>query len=104
MELLLSQPLSRRTLATTRALALAVFLLVQVLATTVPIWLTAVVLDIEVDVGNLAILSAGGFLLALAISGIAFLFSSASRESARPAAIVGGVLGIMWVLHFMPRT
>ena len=101
MELLLSQPISRRTLATTRAVALAFFLAVQCLATTVPIWLTALWMDIEVDVGNLAVLTIGGFVLALTISGVAYLLASASRESGKPAAIVGGLLGIMWVLHFM---
>lgn len=101
MELLMSQPLSRRTLVSTRAMALAFFLAVQLLATTVPIWLTARVVDVKVDAGNLAILAVGGFLMALALSGVAFLFSSASRESGKPAAIVGGVLGVMWILHFM---
>lgn len=101
MELLLSQPVSRAALATTRAVALAFFLAVQLLATTVPIWLTALWMKIEVDVGNLVILTLGGFVLALAISGVAFLLSSLSRESGKPAAIVGGLLGAMWILHFM---
>jgi len=101
MELILSQPISRRAVVATRAVALALFLAVQLLATTVPIWLTALVIDVEVDAGNLAVLTAGGFLLALAISGVAYLFSAASRESGKPAAILGGILGVMWVLHFM---
>jgi len=101
MELLLSQPISRRVLVTTRAVALALFLVVQLLATTVPIYLTALAVDVTVDAGNLAILTGGGFLIALAISGVAFLLSSASRESGRPAAILGGLLGVMWVVHFM---
>jgi ABC-2 type transport system permease protein len=101
MELILSQPISRKRFASTRAFALALFLAIQLLATTVPIWLTALAIDVEVDVGNLAVLTAGGFLLALAISGVAFLLSSASRESGKPAAILGGILSAMWILHFM---
>jgi ABC-2 type transport system permease protein len=101
MELVMAQPISRRTFATTRALALAVFLAIQLLATTVPIWLTALAIGVEVDVGNLAVLTGGGFAMALALSGLAFLFSSASRESGKPAGILGAILGIMWILHFM---
>lgn len=101
MELVLSQPVRRRGVVLVRWLAMVVFLALLVLATTVPIYLAALWQDITVDVGNLALFSAAGLLLALAIGGLAFALSAVSSESAKPASIVGGLLGIMWVLSFL---
>ncbi|MGB4593004.1 MAG: ABC transporter permease subunit [Coriobacteriia bacterium] len=101
MELLLAQPVSRRSLATTRSVALAVFVAVLVVSTFASIQITALVFDIGYDVGNLWLAAAVGGLLSLAISSVAMLLASASRESARPAGIAGGVLGVMWVVHFL---
>lgn len=101
MELVLSQPVGRRTIVITRWVAMAAYLFVLMLATTVPIWLTAHALDIAVDAGNIVLLTVVGFLLSLAIGSLAFALSSVSSESGRPAGIVGGVLGAMWVVSFM---
>lgn len=101
MELLLAQPISRRKLSVTRSVALVVFLAILVVSTVVPIQLTAMAVDVKYDAGNLWLFAAVGLLLSLAISGIAMLAASASRESGKPAGIVGGVLGVMWVLHFL---
>lgn len=101
MELLLSQPVSRRSLSITRIAALVVYLAVLVVSTVWPIQLTAAAMDIKHDAGNLWLFGAVGLLLSLAISGIAILAASASRESGKPAGIVGGVLGVMWILHFL---
>jgi len=101
MEFLLAQPLSRRTLATTRVVALTVFLALLVASTVLPIQLTAASLDLTYDTGNLWLFGAVGLLLSLGISGIATLAACASRESGNPAGIVGGVLGLVWILHVL---
>ena len=101
MELLLAQPISRRTLAATRAVALTIFLAILVVATVLPIQLTAIGVDVAYDAGNLWLAGAVGLLLSLAISGVAMVAASASRESGKPAGVVGGVLGVMWILHFL---
>ena len=101
MEVVLSQPVPRRTLVLVRWLGMVVYLTVLVLATTVPIYLTALWQDISVDAGNLVLFSGAALLLALAIGGLAFAFASVSSDSARPASIVGGLLGVMWVLSFL---
>lgn len=101
MELLLAQPVSRVTVAITRSVALAVYLAVLTACTIVPIQIMAEALDIEYSVGNLWLVGGVGLLLSLAISGAGMLAASASRESGKPAGIVGGLLGIMWLLHFM---
>jgi len=101
MELLLAQPVSRRSLSITRAVALMIYLALLVVSTIWPIQLTAAAMDIAYDAGSLWLVGGVGLLLALAISGIAMLAASASRESGKPAGIVGGVLGAMWIFHFL---
>lgn len=101
MELLLAQPVDRRVLVLTRWFAMAIYLGVLMLSTTVPIYATARLVDTEIDPGNLVVLTAVGFLLSLAIGSIAFALSSVSRESGKPASILGGVLAAMWILGFM---
>jgi len=101
MELLLAQPISRRSLAITRSVALTIYLAILTVATVWPIQLVAAAQDIAYDAGNLWLFGAVGLLLSLAISGVAMLAASASRESGKPAGAVGGVLGIMWILHFL---
>lgn len=101
MELLLAQPISRRSLAITRSVALTIYLSILTVSTVWPIQLVAAAQDIAYDAGNLWLFGAVGLLLSLAISGVAMLAASASRESGKPAGIVGGVLGIMWILHFL---
>jgi len=101
MEVVLSQPVPRRKLVFVRWLAMVVYLALLVLATTVPIYLTAVWQDISVDTGNLVLVSGAELLLALAISGLALAIASVSSDSAKPASIVGGLLGVMWVLSFL---
>lgn len=101
MELLLSQPISRLTVSVTRSVALAVYLAVLVLATVVPIQLTAAAQKIDYSAGHLWLFAGVGLLMSLSIAGVGMLAASASRESGKPAGIVGGILGLMWILHFL---
>jgi ABC-2 type transport system permease protein len=99
MELLLAQPVSRRSLSITRIVALVIYLAVLVVSTVLPIQLTAAAVNVTYDAGHLWLFGGMALLLALAISGMAMLAASASRESGRPAGIVGGILGLMWILQ-----
>ncbi|MDP3629405.1 MAG: ABC transporter permease subunit [Actinomycetota bacterium] len=101
MELLLAQPISRQALAVTRSVALTIYLGVLVLATVVPIQITAIAMDIKYSVSHLWLFAGVGLLMSLAISGVGMLAAAASRESGKPAGIVGGLLGAMWVLNFL---
>ncbi len=101
MELLLAQPISRRAVAVSRSAALAVYVIVLVLATVVPIQLTAEAYDIAYEAGHLWLFAGVGTLLLLAIGGVAMLAAAASRESGKPAGVLGGILGVMWLLHVL---
>jgi len=99
MELLLTQPISRLRFALTRAVGLVVIVLVLAVATFLPIRVLGPAYDVDLSTKTLLLLSGSGELLMLAIGGLAFLVSALSREAGRPGAIVGGLLGVMWVGH-----
>jgi ABC-2 type transport system permease protein len=101
MELALAQPVPRRKLVVVRFGAMLVYLAILMVATVLPLYAGAVWQDIEVDTGNLLLLSGAGFLLALAIGAVTMAISAVSRDSGRPAGIVGGALGAMWLLLFL---
>jgi ABC-2 type transport system permease protein len=101
MELLLSQPVPRTLLVVVRWLAMAVYSAVLLLSTTVPIYLAALWRDVTVDVHGLVLVTLVGFLLVMAIGGIAYALAALFRESGRPAGIIAGVLVAMWLLSFM---
>lgn len=101
MEFLLAQPLSRTRFALTRIAGLALTVATLIAATTLPIFLVARWRDITVVGGHVWTLSWVGFLVVMAISSLGLLVSAASSTGGRPAAITGGVLGAMWMLHFL---
>lgn len=99
MELLLSQPISRTRFAMTRIAVLVLYVLVLAAATFAPIAVLGPHYKVEIGAKSLWLLSAAGSLFMLAIGGITFLISSATRDGGKPAAFSGGLLGVMWVLH-----
>jgi ABC-2 type transport system permease protein len=101
MELVLAQPVPRRTLVVVRFGAMLVYVAVLVAATVLPLRAGAVWQDVTVDVGNLAVFSAAGFLLAAAIGAVTMAIAAVSSDSGKPAGIVGGALGAMWLLLFL---
>jgi ABC-2 type transport system permease protein len=101
MELLLAQPVPRTLLVIVRCVAMAVYTAVLLISTTLPIYLTALWRDVSLDGERLVLVTLVGFLLAMAIGGLAYALSALFNESGRPAGIVGGILGIMWLLSFM---
>jgi ABC-2 type transport system permease protein len=101
MELVLAQPVPRRTLVLVRLGALVVYLTILMAATVVPLYIGGVLQDVTMDVGNLAVLSGAGLLLSIAIGTVSMAVSAASNDSGKPAAIVGGALAAMWLLGFL---
>lgn len=97
MELLLTQPLSRSALVLTRIVGMLVVDALIVVATVVPMWL--VVLWRGYEGIHFGALAGVAFLLLAAVGGVTLAASSASRSAARPAGIVGGLLGVMWMTH-----
>lgn len=99
MELLLTQPISRLRFILTRIAALLVWVVALAVATVAPIQLLGPTYDIDLPAERYALLYALAVVFMLAIGGIAFLVSAASRDGGKPAAVTGGLLGAMWVLH-----
>ncbi len=99
MELLLTQPISRLRFILTRIAALVVWVVSLALATVLPIQILGPGYDIDLPGRTYLLLFLTSSLFMLAIGGIALLISSATRDGAKPAAITGGLLGVMWVLH-----
>jgi ABC-2 type transport system permease protein len=101
MELTLTQPVSRLSLALSRWMSMAVYAVFINLATVAPIWTAAINYDVEVQADAMYMLFAVGLLLTLAVGGFAFMVSAISRGGGRVAAITSGLLGAMWLTDFV---
>lgn len=101
MELVLAQPVPRRTLVLVRLGAMLVYLVVLVAATILPLYAGGLMQDVGLDVGNLALLSGACLLFSIAIGAVSMAVSAASNDSGKPAGIVGGALATMWLLAFL---
>jgi ABC-2 type transport system permease protein len=101
MEITLTQPISRFTVAVSRYVALAIYAVILNLATVVPIKLAGMLYDVEVPIDSMLLLFAVGTLLTLAIGGVAYAVSAFSSSGGRVSAVVGGLLGVMWLLNFI---
>lgn len=99
MELLLTQPISRLRFVSTRIAGLVVWVAALCVATVAPIQLLGPTYDIDLPAERYLLLYGLSAVFMLAIGGIAFLVSAASRDGGKPAAVTGGLLGAMWVLH-----
>jgi ABC-2 type transport system permease protein len=101
MEVTLTQPVSRLTVAFSRYVSLIIYAVVINLATVVPIYVACQLYDIEVDRDAMVLLFALGLILTLAIGGFAYMVSSFSTGGGRVAAVTGGVLAAMWLANFV---
>lgn len=99
MELLLSQPISRMKLVLVRIAALFTWVIVLALATVAPIQVFGPAYDIDLPMRRYVLLYLAAIVFMLAVGGIAFLVSAATRDGGKPAAVTGGLLGVMWVIH-----
>lgn len=101
MELTLTQPVSRLQVGVSRYIALAIYAVVINIATVVPIKLAGMAYDVKLTLDAMALLFVVGTLLTLAIGGISYAVSAFSNGSGRVSAVVGGMLGVMWLLNFV---
>ncbi|PKQ20492.1 MAG: hypothetical protein CVT66_04975 [Actinobacteria bacterium HGW-Actinobacteria-6] len=101
MEVTLTQPVSRFTVAISRYLALVIYAVVINLATVLPISLAGELYDVKVPTDSMLLLFGVGMLVTLAIGGFAYALSAFSHSSGRVTGITGGLLGAMWLVDFI---
>ncbi|MHB0914127.1 MAG: ABC transporter permease subunit [Thermoleophilia bacterium] len=92
MELLLSQPISRRSIIMTRMSFHLIGLLIIIAATMAPIVAIAPLIDAEIDRTGLLALSFSSLLFYLALGSLAFLLSSVLSDRGRAVFICVGIL------------
>ena len=97
MELTLSQPVSRTQVALTRYLALAVYAGALNLATVATLYIPGMVHDVDVPLDAMALLFAIGWLVTMAIGGVAYALSAASSGGGRTIGVSLGLLIGMWL-------
>lgn len=103
MELLLSQPLSRRVIALTRMAYLKIGLALIIAATMLPIVLGALLVDEEISLAGILALSLQGFLLFLSIAGLGFFFSALMSDRGRAVFITVGLLIFSYALDLLSQ-
>jgi len=103
MELLLSQPISRRVISFSRMAYLKTGLLLIIAATMLPIVIGAWLVGEEMNVGGVLALSLLGFLLFLSIGAIGFLFSAMMNDRGRAVFMVVGVLIFSYALDILAQ-
>ncbi|PKQ37898.1 MAG: hypothetical protein CVT59_04735 [Actinobacteria bacterium HGW-Actinobacteria-1] len=101
MEVTLTQPVSRFTVALSRYVALVVYAVLINLATVLPISVAGALYDVKVPADAMLLLFGVGMLVTLAIGGFAYALSAFSHSSGRVSAVCGGLLGAMWLLDFI---
>ncbi len=101
MEVTLTQPVDRFTVAFSRYIGMVIYALAVNLATVVPIGLAAATYDVKLPSGALPLLLGVGMLVTLAIGGFAYALSAFSHGSGRVSGISGGLLGAMWLFDFI---
>lgn len=101
MDMTLTQPVSRTSVALARLVAMAVYAALIHAVAVGAIWLSARVYDIEVTTDAMLLLYAAGLLVMLAIGAFAFMVSALVSTGGRVAAVTSAVLGAMWLANFL---
>lgn len=101
LDVTLTQPVARTTVALARLVAMVVYAAVIHAVAVGAIWLSARVYDIEVTADAMLLLYAAGLLVMLAIGAFAFLVSALASSGGRVAAITSAVIGAMWLANFL---
>ena len=101
MEVTLSQPVSRTSVAFTRYLGLVVYAMALNLVTVLSIYLTGFLHDVDVPLDAMALLFVACMVISLAIGGFAFLLSAMSSGKGRTTSISLGVLMAMYLLDLL---
>ncbi len=97
MEVTLSQPVSRSTVALTSYLGMATYSAILSFVTVATIYLPGFLHDVDVPLDAMALLFVVGTLMSLAIGGLAFFISAVSSGKGRTIGITLGVLVAMYL-------
>lgn len=97
MEVTLSQPVSRTSVALTSYLGMAAYAAVLNFATVATIYLPGLLHDVDVPLDSMALLLVAGTLLSLAIGSVAFAISAISTGKGRTISVAVGVLVAMYL-------
>ncbi len=97
MEVTLSQPVSRTSVAFTRYIGMTVYATALNLVTVLSLYLTGFLHDVEVPFDAMMLLFAACMVVLLAIGGFAFLLSAMSSGKGRTTSISLGVLVAMYL-------
>jgi ABC-2 type transport system permease protein len=97
MEVTLSQPVSRSTVALTSYLGMATYAAILSFVTVAMIYLPGFLHDVDVPLDAMALLFVVGTLMSLAIGGLAFFISAVSSGKSRTIGITLGVLVAMYL-------
>lgn len=97
MELTLSQPVSRIQVVLARYVALAAYTGVLSFVTVAAIYLPGLLHGVDVPLDGMALLFAIGWLVTMAIGGVAYAVSAISSGGGRTIGITLGVLIAMWL-------
>lgn len=101
MEVTLSQPVSRTSVALTSYLGMAAYAVALNFATVATIYLPGFLHDVDVPLDSMALLLAAGTLLTLAIGSVAFAISAISSGKGRTVSISFGVLVAMYLADLL---
>jgi ABC-2 type transport system permease protein len=103
MELLLSQPISRRLIAFSRMAFLELGLLLIVFATMIPVVIGTPLVDEDIKFAGILSLGLLGFILFLCIGSIGLLFSCLMSDRGRAIFLVVGVLIFSYALDILAQ-
>ncbi len=103
MELLLSQPIPRWVISSSRMAYLNIGLLLIITATMLPVIIGAPLVDAKLNMGGVLALGLQGFLLFLCIGAVGFLFSALTSDRGRAIFMVTGVLIVSYALDILSQ-
>jgi len=101
MEVTLSQPVSRTSVAFTRYVAMVIYAAVLNLVTVATIYLPGLLHDVDVPLDAMALLFVAGLLVTLAIGSMAFAISALSSGKGRTVAITLGAMIAMYLADLL---
>lgn len=103
MELLLSQPISRRSIVVTRHIYMSITLIALIAATMLPLMIGAPLVDGELNNKGVAAVSLLAFLFYEAIGSMAFFFSSIASSRGRALFASLGILIASYTLDLLAK-
>jgi ABC-2 type transport system permease protein len=101
MEVTLSQPVSRMSVAVTAYAAMAVYAVVLNLVTVATLYLPGLVHNVDVRLDAMALLFVAGLFLTMAVGSLAFMVSAMTTGRGRTTGIALGVMVAMYLANVL---